>query len=248
MKNIQLDISTIILIILSCFSGNFKKVIIISIILFFHELGHLFYLTLFKVPIINIKVYPFGSLIKTEKLINYSPFKELLISSAGLINQVLLFFLFSFLYKYNFINTYSFSIFKTYNISIFLFNILPIYPLDGYIILSSIFNIFIPFIVTHNLSFRISIVFMIIFITYSFNMKINSIIVITFLIYKLFTFIKEKKYIDNKFLLERVLYSLPYRKIKYNKKYNKNYLMLDTYHYFNYINETSIISKLYLKK
>jgi len=241
MKNIHLDISTIVLIILSLLGGNFKKVIIISIILFLHELGHLFYFLLFKVKINKITIYPFGSLIKTEKLINFSPIEELLISSAGLINQLFLFILFKFLYKKWLINTYTYQLFLNYNISILIFNALPIIPLDGYLILNSLLNLLLPFLKSRIISIFLSIISMIIFFIISFDKKINILFIIFFLIYETIKYIKTRKYIRTRFLLERILYKLPYHSIKYNNSYNPYLLKLNCYHYFNYIPEEKLI-------
>ena len=184
-----------------CLTGDFKRVILTFIIIIIHETGHLIILKTFKVLVTKLTIYPFGGLIKTDKLINFSPLKELLISIGGIINQLILYIFFFYLYKYNLINTYTYNLFLSINTSLILFNIIPIYPLDGYIILNSIFNITIPYLKSNIISLIISIITLIIFILYSYNYKINSIFVISFLLYKLYNYLKDYKYIHNKFIL-----------------------------------------------
>ena len=242
---ISLDITTVILYFLMCLTGDFKRVILTFIIIIIHETGHLIFLKNFKVSVTKLTIYPFGGLIETDKLINFSPLKELLISIGGLLNQLILYILFFYLYKYNLINTYTYNLFLSINTSLILFNIIPIYPLDGYIILNSIFNIYIPYLKSNILSLIISIITLIIFILYSYNYKINSIFVISFLLYKLYNYLKDYKYIHNKFILERSMYNIPYNKIIYLNTYNPYLLKLNKYYYFNYKSEKEVISNVY---
>lgn len=242
---ISLDITTVILYFLMCLTGDFKRVILTFIIIIIHETGHLIFLKNFKVSVTKLTIYPFGGLIKTDKLINFSPLKELLISIGGLLNQLILYILFFYLYKYNLINTYTYNLFLSINTSLILFNIIPIYPLDGYIILNSIFNIYIPYLKSNILSLIISIITLIIFILYSYNYKINSIFVISFLLCKLYNYLKDYKYIHNKFILERSMYNIPYNKIIYLNTYNPYLLKLNKYYYFNYKSEKEVISNVY---
>lgn len=234
---ISLDITTVILYFLMCLTGDFKRVILTFIIIIIHETGHLIFLKTFKVLVTKLTIYPFGGLIKTDKLINFSPLKELLISIGGIINQLILYIFFFNLYKYNLINTYTYNLFLSINTSLILFNIIPIYPLDGYIILNSIFNITIPYLKSNIISLIISIITLIIFILYSYNYKINSIFVISFLLYKLYNYLKDYKYIHNKFILERSMYDIPYNKIIYLNTYSP--------YYFNYKSEKDIINSIY---
>lgn len=244
---INLDISTIILYFLMCLAGDFKRVILSFFIILTHEMGHLFFLKIFQVQVDKLTIYPFGGLLRTSKLINFSPFKELLIAMAGILNQLILYFVILILYRNNLINTYTYNLFLTLNTSLILFNIIPIYPLDGYIILSSIFNIFIPYLKSNIISLIISLITLIIFILYSYNHKINSIFVISFLIYKIYNYLKDYKYLQNKFLLERIMYDIPYNKIIYLNTYSPYYIKLNKYYYFNYQKEQKIIKNNYIK-
>ena len=242
---INLDASTVLLYFLMCLTGDFKRVILTFLIIIIHETGHLFFLKTFQVSVTKLTIYPFGGLIKTNKLINFSPIKELLISLGGILNPLILYILFFYLYKYSFINTYSYNLFLSINTSLILFNIIPIYPLDGYIILNSLLNLIIPYLKSNIISLIISIITLIIFILYSYNNKINSIFVISFLLYKLYNYLKEYKYIHNKFILERSMYDIPFNKIIYLNTFNPYFLKLNKYYYFNYKSEKEVINSIY---
>ena len=72
-----------------CLAGDFKRVVLTLIIIILHETGHIIFLKYFQVPITKLTIYPFGGLIKTNKLINFSPLKELLISIGISINKTI---------------------------------------------------------------------------------------------------------------------------------------------------------------
>lgn len=245
MKLIRLDISTIIIYLLLCLGGAFKQVILSLLIIIWHEMGHLFFLSIFKVQIRKITIYPFGGLITTNKLLNYPPLKELFISLGGIINQLILAFFFKKLFSFNYINSYTYYLFKKLNLSILYFNLVPIYPLDGYVILNSILNMGISYLKSNILSIMISLGGLIIFIIVSFNLKINSVFVISFLVYKIYIYLKDYKYYKNKFILERIIYDVPYQKIVYKSYYSPYYLGLNKYYYFNYQSEKKYLKDYY---
>lgn len=245
MKLISLDISTIIIYLLLCLGGSFKQVILSLLIIIWHEMGHLFFLSIFKVQIRKITIYPFGGLITTNKLLNYPPLKELFISLGGIINQLILAFFFKKLFSFNYINSYTYYLFKKLNLSILYFNLVPIYPLDGYVILNSILNMGISYLKSNILSIMISLGGLIIFIIVSFNLKINSVFVISFLVYKIYIYLKDYKYYKNKFILERIIYDVPYQKIVYKSYYSPYYLGLNKYYYFNYQSEKKYLKDYY---
>ena len=90
MKTIKIDFSTYVVILLSFLAGNFKRILLTIGIVIFHELGHVFWLKVFKVPILEVKIYPFGGITRTNKMLNYPLNKELVIALGGIFNQVIL--------------------------------------------------------------------------------------------------------------------------------------------------------------
>ena len=112
-----------------------------------------------------------------------------------------------------------------------LFNLIPIIPLDGSIIVKCILNKFFSFKKSYVLYIIISIISVFLYVIINYKYSINNYLIIGIFIYKIYYSIKEYKFIYNKFLLERYL-----KKYKFNyistKKGNLDILKLDTYQYF----------------
>ena len=245
MKIIKFDISFYLIISLSFLCGNYKYIIVFYLIIFIHELGHIFFIKLFNLELISVKFYSFGGIRKYNNLINHNIFKELLISIGGILNQLLLFVAFNILFKYNLINNYTYNIFINNNISLLLFNLIPIIGLDGEKIIHLLLEYFIPFVIVNNIMIVISIISMLLFLLGCFNNKINVIFILVFFIYYFINYIKDLKYINNKFYLERYLYDIPYNNIKYINNNNLKNMYQQKYHFFNNIREYDYLKKMF---
>jgi len=247
MKNIRVDLSVYLLLILSFLSGNFKNIIIYYLIIVIHELGHIFIIKLFNKEIVSIKIYIFGGISKYNTLLNHNIFQELMIAMFGIITQLVLFIIFNFMYKMNIINNYTYQLFLNNNISLIIFNLLPIIGLDGEKILHLVFEYFFSYKFSNRISLILSFMSLIIFMIVSLKFKLNILYVSIYLVYKHLKYIKELRYIENKYLLERYLYDIPYKKIKYLKRINLNKLKQETYFFFNNIKEYDILREKYFK-
>ena len=111
-------------------TGLFKDFIMITSLILFHELGHIFFAILFRWKIEKVIIFPFGGLTVFNQKINSSLKEEFFIAIAGPIFQILFFIL---------INDQN-ILFKHYHTLILLFNLLPVYPLDGSKILNIIYK------------------------------------------------------------------------------------------------------------
>ena len=154
---------------------------------------------IFKYKIDKIVILPIGCITIFNTKINNSLYKELLVTIMGPIFQVILIFI---LTKYN-----------RYNIYLLIFNLLPIYPLDGYKILCILFYKILPYKLTNYLGLLISFIILIVLVL----LRPNSILIYLMFIVYLYHIYEEYfniKYKFNKFLLERYLYKIKYKKIK----------------------------------
>ncbi|MCI6002367.1 MAG: hypothetical protein MRZ37_04430 [Tenericutes bacterium] len=194
-------------------TGYFKVLLILTSIILFHEFGHTSIMLLFKNKIEKIIIYPFGGIIKTNTLENEKLTKSFLISIFGFIFQVLYYLLIIFLYKNNMIKESTFDIYKMYNINMFIFNILPIIPLDGSKILNIFLNKFFCYKKSCYLSVYISLITLIIILLNLNRFNYSYIILITLLLKNIYLYYKNIGYYFNKFLLERYLYKLKYNKL-----------------------------------
>lgn len=199
--------------------GKFNYFLIISIILFVHDLGHILIMIKYKIRINMITIFPFGSIIDTNIKYNEKSYIKLLIALAGITFQLILYFIFHFLFKLGIISIIDYQIFMRYNLMIISFNLLPIVPLDGSKVLESIFELFTPYKITLYLEVAISLIFICI-LFYKSVFSLDLILIIIFLLYKSYEFFFNIKYIYYKFRLERYLNRVIYKKIKYIKNIN----------------------------
>ena len=121
-------------------TGQFLNLIVFTSLIIIHELGHYLACLLTKVNVKKIIIYPYGGLTKIEDKIDLYLKKELLISTSGIMIQVVYFLLITLLYKNNIIREYTYNIFKNYHYAMLIFNLIPIYPLDGSKILNILIN------------------------------------------------------------------------------------------------------------
>ena len=165
---------------------------------------------LMNIEVNSITMYPYGGMIKSNMLINTNSLKVILISLGGIINQLLFWIIIYIFLKVGFINSYYYNIFFKYNLYIILFNLLPIYPLDGYKIVNSFLELFISFKNSIYLSFFINTVCLLLFLIYLYIYKVSNYVIVIFLFVNLINYIREIKYIMNKFFVERIIYDIEY--------------------------------------
>ncbi|MBS4537169.1 hypothetical protein GOQ27_01770 [Clostridium sp. D2Q-11] len=112
------------------FNGYIYEFTILFFILLIHETGHFVTALINKVKIREFNIFPLGAIIKFEYPLGIDPVKEIMISLAGpMCNVVLLFF--SYLLVVVFPDSELINLFIEINILLFAINILPILPLDG---------------------------------------------------------------------------------------------------------------------
>lgn len=190
-----------------CFlSGFFKYFIIFTSIIIIHELGHITGALIFKWNIDKIILLPFGGITIFNEKIDKSLKEEFIIAILGPLFQIV----FYLIYKDN-------DIFNFFNKVILMFNLLPIYPLDGSKILNIIFNKFISFKKSHIITLYISFI-LIFIILIKYKASLISLLILFFIVKELIIELKKHKYYVNKFILEKYLHKKNYR----NKKIIKN--------------------------
>lgn len=240
LKKIDIHYSTLLFLLLALLAGMFKNIIILFSIIIMHELGHLIASLIFKYKITKIHIYPYGGMIEYNEDINRPINEDFIIAISGVLLQSIYYFIIYFLYKNYIIRENVFIIFCNYHFSILLFNLLPIYPLDGIKIINLILNKLFPYKLSHILSIIISIILVIIFLIY--NNSNNCILMGMLLLQKIYDEIKNHKYLFNKFLVERYLNNYRFKKYKYIKKYNLKNMYRDYNHVF-FINNQYISEK-----
>ena len=214
--------------------GYFKFYLSFMLILFIHELGHVTLSLIFKWHIKSIILFPLGILLKFEDSLNKPLIEEFIISISGIIFQLIFI---SFIHNYYLV--------ISSNI-ILIFNILPIYPLDGAKVINIILNKITNFKTSYFLTLQISFITIIILISLSIiNKSLMFLISFIPLLINLIELITNRNNVFIKFLLERYLYSIKFKKNKYIN--NIKYMKRDYKHYI--ITENNVESEnVFLKK
>ena len=221
----KIDPLVLIFGLISILIGAYKDFIIVFTLITIHELGHVLSSLFFHIKVDKITLYPLGGISKLDMDINTNPIKESIILGMGPIFQFLAYFLSCYILKEK-------ELVREYHIGILLFNLLPIYPLDGGKLVNLGMNVFFPYRISFKLSIWISYGVTILLLFLNQKLSINMIliyIVLLFLIRK--EDLKQKLYF-HKFLLERLLKNYTFSKtIKIRNpknfyRYRKNQIMI----------------------
>lgn len=215
-------------------TGYFKNFWMISFIIIFHEFGHILVSQFFHWNIEKIVFLPFGGITIFHEFLNRPMKEELLIALAGPVFQSL-FFIFPSFWKYN--------------LYILLFNLLPIFPLDGSKILNLIFNFLCNFKISHKISIIVSFATLFVFFKYQ-NLVFYCILF--FLFIKTIKELKDHSFLVNKFLLERFLHQFSFHRTKIIKGDDITMMKRDHKHLFyfahSYHTEYEMLRRMFDKK
>ncbi len=188
-------------------TGLFRHLILLAVIIFVHEWGHYIMARFFNWRIRRVVLLPFGGVLEVDEHGN-RPFKEeFLVVLFGPVQHVwltgvgLIFFHFE-LWSHSTLETFLF-----YNTTIFIFNLLPIWPLDGGKLLFLLFAYFQPFKKAHLQTLGASMLFLVIFSAICivvFQIYLNLALILLFLLFSIYTEYRHHYYVFLRFLLERL--------------------------------------------
>lgn len=133
-KGLYLHFTIILLFAVCYFNRNLETMFVSYSVIFFHELAHLAAALLIGLRPSHITLFPFGVNLKLKNSLVYAISDEILLYLSGpLFNGIFALLCVPFLGK----NEY-FTLFYYNNLALFIFNILPILPMDGGIIVKKI--------------------------------------------------------------------------------------------------------------
>jgi stage IV sporulation protein FB len=124
---IKIHYSLSLLFFIFIFTGFYLEFFIFFLVIFAHELGHYLVARIYGVKIEHLTFTVLGGVLKIET-VNISWIKQIFLYGAGIIVNLLLFFGSRYLP-----NPYFKKLFLNYNLLLIVFNLLPIYPLDGFL-------------------------------------------------------------------------------------------------------------------
>lgn len=217
--------------------GYFRLISYFMILIIVHELGHILVSLLFKWKIDKVIVLPFGCLTKFNEIINRPLYQDFLVASSGIILQLIFYTIF--------VNKIDYKYFSSINYFIIVFNLIPIYPLDG----SKILNIFFNIITSYKNSILLTVIvsYILIIVLSIYFLSSNKLIcfVLIFLFIEVNRLYNMRKELFNKFLLERYLNDYKFR---HKKTINSVYKMKKDYRHLFYIDGKYLTENYFLKK
>ncbi|MFV0394949.1 MAG: stage IV sporulation protein [Coprobacillaceae bacterium] len=147
----------------------------------FHEMFHYIFAKIYNFEIDSVEVLPFGAFLSLQDYGLHHIVEELITILAGLCSH---FFLYFIIINFG-ANPYLLAVNKL----VFIFNVLPIYPLDGSKIILLVLSIFMDYQKAIKLQIKISILALsILFVT---QPQVSHLIVYAYLLYLNYQYIKE---------------------------------------------------------
>jgi stage IV sporulation protein FB len=226
---------TIIFLFIAFITGYFKYIIYFLSLVYIHELGHVTMGILMGWKVEKIVLCPFGGMTYFNELVNRPIKEEIMIAIMGPIYQQLFYLTLCYL------GFYTDTLMKIHYF-LLLFNLLPIYPLDGSKLWLLLYQKCFSFYSSYSFILILSIIFILILIY--FNCSFLILILCIFFLYHISVLYKSKQDIFYKFLIERTIYKFNFKKVK--KINHVRQMKRDYYHLF-LKNNKYITEKNYLK-
>jgi stage IV sporulation protein FB len=205
-QHIQIHPLLWIVIAISIVTAHFMELSILLGIIFIHEMGHAAAASFFSWRIKRIVLLPFGGVAEMDEHGNRPLKEEAIVVISGPIQHIWMVAVAFLIYSMSWISKDMYQLFFHYNLMIFVFNLFPIWPLDGGKLLFLLLSLQKPFPQAHRLTLIISFICLnlfslLIFITAL--TQLNLWIVIAFLYFSLYYEWKQRRYVFIRFLLER---------------------------------------------
>ncbi|MFC4558947.1 site-2 protease family protein [Virgibacillus kekensis] len=196
----------LIFIIVSFLTGTFVELMIILGIVFFHELGHYMMAAAFQWRIRGIMLWVFGGVMDTDEYGTSPLHEELLVTIAGPFQHLFVYMGLWLLPVEQMLPSSIIELIFFYNTVILLFNLLPVWPLDGGKIVFLILSAILPYRKAYNYVILFSlctcfIVLVVQFFVIQFTM--SSFMLFLFLLIENRTDWKQRYYVFLRFLLQR---------------------------------------------
>lgn len=225
------------------FAHMLKLVGYMFLILSLHECGHLLAAKLTHYKVKQLIVYPFGCSAEIAHMGHGNVYRELCILIAGPLVHLFIPLLLSVCLKMNLISSSYFEYLLKINRSMLLFNLLPIYPLDGGRIMQSLLHICFRYQRAQRLTFICSVCMIFVVLKFRLLQGMSGIVVLFFLALQILQGFKQRKQDVVQFLYYRSNH--PYLgKIRYNTS-------LDLFRGFTnllYRNKSWVLENEYLKR
>ncbi len=198
--------TTWLVIAITVLTAHFQEMLMLLTIIIVHELGHAVGAAYFKWRIKSITILPFGGMVETEEYGNRTLREDLIVTILGPLQHLWLFLIAFLLYSIGIMEQSTFSTFVYVNGAVCLFNLLPIWPLDGGKLLFLLLSLRYSFLHSHRLilqsSFITGSLFMLCWLLFA-PFSLNVVIIFAFILFSVTMEWKQRHYVFMRFLLER---------------------------------------------
>lgn len=187
-------------------TAHFIELSLFLLIILIHELGHATAALFFSWRLKQISLLPFGGVAEMDEHGNRPLREEAIIVIAGPLQHFWMMGLAHILYQLSWLPADLYWQFIEFNIMVLVFNLLPIWPLDGGKLVYLWRALHESFPEAHRKTLIISIISLIIFclfILFTQPVNLNLWIIISFLAFSLYFEWKQSRYVFVRFLLER---------------------------------------------
>lgn len=206
-KRISFHPTLFIFFAIAFFTGTFVQLLIVFTIVLIHELGHYVAASIVHWRVEKMVLWIFGGILYTDEHFNRPLREEVFVTMFGPLQHI---FLYGVIYALSFIPHVPPTLLEQalfFNTVILLFNLLPIYPLDGGKFLLYLFAYMFPFSFAYRfmlyVTFGVLVIFcLIMYITFPFTLSIY--LVCLFLFIENFFAWKNRTYAQMRFLLGRM--------------------------------------------
>ncbi|MEH7442326.1 M50 family metallopeptidase [Bacillus sp. JJ1122] len=206
LRKIQIHPLLWMVIALAVATAHFIELMMVLLIIFVHEMGHGAAASFFSWRIKKIALLPFGGVAEMDEHGNRPLKEELIVVLAGPLQHLWMIGLAYILYLNGIFPEKWHSLFIEYNWMVLLFNLLPIWPLDGGKLIFILFSMNSSFQIAHLRTIYLSIgslaIFSIVLMILA-PLTLNVWVIIGFLAFSLHYEWKQRRFIFMRFLMER---------------------------------------------
>lgn len=190
--------------------------IILSIVLF-HELGHYMMARVFKWRIKQIMLWVFGGVMETDEHGNKPIREETLVTIAGPFQHIYIYIILFFLSQVDLVPAHVLELAFSYNTAILMFNLLPIWPLDGGKLLFFFFKSYFPYKKAYHMIIIFSMIMSLTLLLLQlllFPFTLSTFLLMVFLFMENRSEWKQRYYVFIRFLLKRYEGRAPVKVVK----------------------------------
>ncbi|MBN8200706.1 MULTISPECIES: M50 family metallopeptidase [Bacillaceae] len=191
---------------LSVATAHFMELCMLLLIIFVHEMGHAAAASLYSWRIKKIALLPFGGVAEMDEHGNRPLKEEIVVIIAGPLQHIWMMGAALLFYELSWVSADILQLFIQFNLMILIFNLLPVWPLDGGKLVFLWLSLNQAFPEAHRKTLFISAAGLTSFIIVTLltsPVNLNIWVVLAFLVFSLYHEWKQSRFIFIRFLLER---------------------------------------------